>query len=135
MRLTIVPLFVILLMSGCGGSASEADLVGFWSGELGMSLQTLANEVEDGNEQSAFKNEQESQGKRLSLELREDGTLTFTAISTIEGTWSLDGSTVVMELPSAEKTFTGTYRLELEGVDKMSGKDPRIEGVTLKFSR
>lgn len=100
-----------------------------------MSYKTLANEVEDDNEQSAFKSEQESLGKRLSLELREDGTLTFIAISTIEGTWSLDGSTVVMELPAAKKTFTGTYRLELEGDNKMSGKDPRIEGVTLKFNR
>lgn len=138
MRTLIVVLFALLTINGCGGGATQADLAGSWTGTVDMPMKVMQQDVMANREQSAFLSAQESQGKKLALELREDGTLTFTAFEPLEGTWTLDGSKVVMTLPArpdkTEASFTGTYKLELKG-DEISGPDPNVEGVTVIFSR
>jgi len=138
MRNFFVAFVVSALLIGCGGGSSQSDLAGSWTGKVGMSLQSMQDDVMADNEQSSFLNEQATQGSQLSLDLREDGTCTFKAFEPVEGTWSVEGSTVTLTLPErAGKSgtyFKGTYTLELSG-DEMSGGDPNLSGVTITFER
>lgn len=130
----------LLLLVGCGGGASESDLVGSWTGKAGMTYEAMQKDASGESEQSEFLAAQEGSDKTLTLDLQAGGRAVFTNDQPIEGTWKLEGDTVVLTLPERQSpsggpAFSGTYRLKLEGKDTFSGPDPQVEGYSLTFSR
>jgi hypothetical protein len=105
-----------------------------------MTYEAMQNDASGESEQANFVADQEMGDKSLSLLLTEDGKAVFTYDQAIEGTWKLEGETVVLTLPerksaSGGAAFSGTYRLVLSGNDTFSGPDPNVAGVTLTFTR
>ena len=136
-----MPAFVALaLLAGCGSGVERSQLVGTWSGSAGMTYKTMQENADGSSEQATFIAEQVSEGKTLSLELKEDGAALFTYKEPIEGTWSLADGVVTLILPKRTTPdggpgFGGTYRLKVEDQGKMAGPDPNLEGVPLTFTK
>jgi hypothetical protein len=129
-----------LLLAGCSGGASESDLVGPWTGKAGMTYEAMQKDASGESEQAEFLAAQEGSGKTITLDLQAGGKAVFTNDQPIEGTWKLEGDTVVLTLPERQSpsggpAFSGTYRLKLKGKDTLSGPDPQVEGFSLTFSR
>ena len=142
LRILILALTLMLLSSlfGCGGGVKKDDLVGDWSGTAVMSYEAMQKDAGGDNEQSRFLAAQEGEFKTIKLTLNADGTAVFVNERTVNGTWTLAGDTVTLELPldagtEEGKWFGGRYLLKLDGKEYMEGNDPSVEGFKVKFKR
>jgi hypothetical protein len=129
---------LIVLAAGCGGGASESDVVGTWKGSASMTYEAMQNDASGESEQATFLADQVGTSKSIKLELQPGGKAIFTLDGPIEGTWSMSGDSVQLTLPSRKSAdggpaFAGTYSLKLDGKGKMTGPDPNVAGYNLTF--
>jgi hypothetical protein len=134
----VILTFALAFALGCGGGASESDMVGTWTGSAGMTYEAMQNDASGESEQATFLADQEGMGKAIKLELQSGGKAVFTLDGPIEGTWSLSDGAVELTLPARKSVdggpaFSGTYSLKLEGKGKLTGPDPNVSGYKLTF--
>ena len=91
------------LVAGCGSGAAEADLVGTWTGKMSMNYKAMQQDAAADTAQAQMYQNQLMDGDEMTLTLRSDGTAELLMQRAAqEGTWSLSGSTVTLELDQAQ---------------------------------
>ena len=147
-KLLVMLALAASLVAGCGSGAAEADLVGTWTGKMSMNYKAMQQDAAADTAQAQMYQNQLMDGDEMTLTLRSDGTAELLMQRAAqEGTWSLSGSTVTLELDQAQgeqmlgqagqgSQVENKYLFEVtDGGKKMEAPDPNIEGVTLKFEK